>query len=90
MKLRLNIDWKKVLVFLFVSAALLYLTGSLATSAGIILLLFVADSLLGDWEYRRHTRKLFDDLRRDHDSNSESADTRHGHSGNGAKTGHEQ
>ena len=74
MKIRLKIDWKKVLAFLFVSAALLYLTGSLATSAGIILLLFVADSLLGDWEYRRRTRKLFDDLRHDHDGNGNGKD----------------
>lgn len=63
MKWKLKLNWRKVVLFLVVSAGLLYLTGSLLMAAGVIMLLFVVDSLLGDWEYRRNTRKLFDDLR---------------------------
>lgn len=67
MKPKLHIDWKKVLLFLLVSAGLIYITRSLLMSMGIVLLLFVVDSLLADREYRRRTRRLFDDLRRRHE-----------------------
>lgn len=67
MKPKLRLDWKKALIFLFVSAGLLYITKSLLMSIGIILLLFVADSLLADWDYRRKTKRIFDDLRSEHE-----------------------
>jgi predicted tellurium resistance membrane protein TerC len=63
MKWKLKIDWRKVVLFLFISAGLLYLTHSVLMAAGVILLLFVIDSLLSDWEYRRKTHELFKDIR---------------------------
>lgn len=67
MKPKLHLDWKKVLIFLFISAGLIYITKSILMSIGIILLLFVADSLLADWEYRRKTKRIFDDIRKEHE-----------------------
>ena len=67
MKPKLHIDWKKVLLFVLVSAGLIYITRSLLMSMGIVLLPFVVDSLLADREYRRRTRRLFDELRRRHE-----------------------
>ena len=32
-------------------------------AAGVIMLLFVLDSLISDWEYRRKTHELFKDIR---------------------------
>jgi hypothetical protein len=68
MKPKLNIDWKKALIFLLVSAGLIYITKSILMSIGIILLLFVADSLLADWDYRRKTKRIFDDIRKEHEA----------------------
>ena len=75
MKVKLHVNWKKELVFLFISAGLIYLTysftrsysRSLLMSIGILLLLFVIDALLANYEYRRQTKALFDDLRREHE-----------------------
>ena len=64
MKNKLNIDWKKALIFFLVSAGLIYLTKSFWMSLGIILLLFVVDGLLANWDYRRKTRKIFDELKK--------------------------
>lgn len=49
MKFKYQFDWKKALIFLFVSAGLIYLTRSLLMSIGILLLLFVIDCLLANW-----------------------------------------
>ena len=65
MKVKLHVNWKKVIVFLLISAGLIYLTHSLLMSIGIVLLLFVVDALLANYEYRKQTKALFDDLRRD-------------------------
>lgn len=51
--MRLRIDWKKVVIFAIVSGGLLYITESSLMTLGIILLLFVADYFVGEWE-RRH------------------------------------
>ena len=59
MKWKLKIDWRKVVLFLVISAGLLYLTRSVLMAAGVIMLLFVVDSLISDWEYRRKTHELF-------------------------------
>ena len=59
----LKIDWRKVVLFLVISAGLLYLTRSVLMAAGVIMLLFVVDSLISDWEYRRKTHELFKDIR---------------------------
>ncbi|KXB39987.1 hypothetical protein HMPREF1870_01812 [Bacteroidales bacterium KA00344] len=67
MKPKLHLDWKKALIFLLISAGLIYITKSILMSIGIILLLFVADSLLADWEYRRNTKRIFDDIRKEHE-----------------------
>lgn len=63
MKRKLKIDWRKVVLFLIISAGLLYLTRSVLMAAGVIMLLFVVDSLISDWEYRRKTHELFKDIR---------------------------
>lgn len=63
MKWKLRIDWRKVVLFLVISAGLLYLTRSVLMAAGVIMLLFVVDSLISDWEYRRKTHELFKDIR---------------------------
>ncbi len=67
MKPKLHLDWKKILLFLLVSAGLIYITKSLLMSIGIVLLLFVIDSLLDDWDYRRRVRKTFTELRKGHE-----------------------
>ncbi|EFA43227.1 hypothetical protein HMPREF0645_2343 [Hallella bergensis DSM 17361] len=64
MKPKLHLDWKKALLFLVVSAGLIYITKSIWMSIGIVLLLFVVDSLLADWEYRRRVKKTFTELRK--------------------------
>lgn len=63
MKWKLRIDWRKVVLFLVISAGLLYLTCSVLMAAGVIMLLFVVDSLISDYEYRRKTHELFKDIR---------------------------
>ncbi|MDY4411112.1 MAG: hypothetical protein SPL67_07840 [Prevotella sp.] len=67
MKVKIRVNWKKVLLFLFISAGLIFLTHSLLMSIGIMLLLFVVDALLANYEYRQHTKAIFDDLRREHE-----------------------
>lgn len=64
MKPKLHLDWKKALLFLVVSAGLIYITKSIWMSIGIVLLLFVVDTLLADWEYRRQVKKTFTELRK--------------------------
>lgn len=59
--MKLQIDWKKAIIFAFVAAGLLYLTRSFLMSLGIILLLFVVDYLLADWERRRKAKEEQDD-----------------------------
>lgn len=67
MKVKIRVNWRKVLLFLFISAGLIFLTHSLLMSIGIMLLLFVVDALLANYEYRQHTKAIFDDLRREHE-----------------------
>lgn len=57
MKLKLHIDWKKALVFLIVSAGLIYLTRSIWLSIAIFLVLFIIDGLLSDWDSSRRLKK---------------------------------
>ncbi len=64
MKNKLSIDWKKALIFLVISAGLIYITRSILMSIGIVLVLFIIDGLLANWEYRRKTKQIFDELRR--------------------------
>ncbi len=64
MKQFLKFYWKRALVILFICAGLICITGSFLMSAGIMLLIFVADGLIANWEYRRKTREIFDELKR--------------------------
>lgn len=57
------------MVFLLISAGLIYLTRSLLMSIGIVMILFVIDALLANYEYRKQTKKIFEDLRREHEQN---------------------
>lgn len=72
MKLKLHLNWKKIVLFLLVSAGLIYLTQSLLMSIGIVMILFVIDALIANYEYRQQTRKLFEDLCREHDRSIQS------------------
>lgn len=62
-KIKLHINWRKIVLFLLVSAGLVYLTRSLLMSIGIVLLLFAIDAVLENWEFRRETKKIFQDLK---------------------------
>ncbi|MBF1082429.1 MAG: hypothetical protein HXL34_08275, partial [Prevotellaceae bacterium] len=53
MKIKIRLDWKKAAIFLSVSAGLLYLTRSALMSIGIMMLLFVVDALIVNYEYRQ-------------------------------------
>jgi hypothetical protein len=81
MKWKLRIDWRKVVLFLVISAGLLYLTRSVLMAAGVIMLLFVVDSLISDYEYRRKTHELFKDIREQQEQKTKEkqtdADQRH-------------
>ena len=81
MKWKLRIDWRKVVLFLVISAGLLYLTRSVLMAAGVIMLLFVVDSLISDYEYRRKTHELFKDIREQQEQKTKEkqtdADRRH-------------
>ena len=81
MKWTLKIDWRKVVLFLVISAGLLYLTRSVLMAAGVIMLLFVVDSLISDYEYRRKTHELFKDIREQQEQETKEkqsdADRRH-------------
>ncbi len=65
MKIKIRLDWKKAVIFLSVSAGLLYLTRSALMSIGIMMLLFVVDALIVNYEYRQQTRRFFEELRRE-------------------------
>ena len=75
MKWKLKIDWRKVVLFLVISAGLLYLTRSVLMAAGVIMLLFVVDSLISDYEYRRKTHELFKDIRENHEQKAKEKPT---------------
>lgn len=81
MKWKLRIDWRKVVLFLVISAGLLYLTRSVLMAVGVIMLLFVVDSLISDYEYRRKTHELFKDIREQQEQKTKEkqtdADDRH-------------
>lgn len=81
MKWKLRIDWRKVVLFLVISAGLLYLTRSVLMAAGVIMLLFVVDSLICDYEYHRKTHELFKDIREQQEQKTKEkqtdADQRH-------------
>ena len=81
MKWKLKIDWRKVVLFLVISAGLLYLTRSVLMAAGVIMLLFVVDSLISDYEYRRKNHELFKDIREQQEQKTKEkqtdADQRH-------------
>ena len=63
MKIKIRLDWKKFAVFLAISAGLVYLTRSVLMSAGVLMLLFVVDALIANYEYRQQTHRIFDELR---------------------------
>lgn len=75
MKWKLRIDWRKVVLFLVISAGLLYLTRSVLMAAGVIMLLFVVDSLISDYEYRRKTHELFKDIREQQEQKTKEKQT---------------
>jgi len=52
-----TIDWKRLGLFVAITGGLLFVTGSFAMSLGIILLLFVADHFIAEWEAKRKKDK---------------------------------
>jgi len=48
--MKLKINWKKVLLFVIISGGLIYLTKSFLMSLGILLILFVIDGFLRDYD----------------------------------------
>ncbi len=52
-----QIDWKRWLLFGIIGGGLIYLTGSFLMSLGILLLLFVVDHFIGEWEDRRKRKR---------------------------------
>ena len=67
---KLHINWQKIAVFLLICAGLVFLTHSFWMSLGIMMLLFVVDALIANYEYRRKTKKFFDDLRQEHEQDA--------------------
>lgn len=53
MKLNIHIDWKKAIVFLLICAGLIFITHSVWLSGGILLILFVIDGLLANYETKK-------------------------------------
>jgi hypothetical protein len=74
MKFKIRLDWKKAAIFLSVSAGLLYLTHSALMSIGIMMLLFVVDALIVNYEYRQQTRRFFEELRRENTDEATNED----------------
>lgn len=74
MKFKIRLDWKKAIIFLLVSAGLLYLTRSALMSIGIMMLLFVVDTLIMNYEYRQQTRRFFEELRRENTDEATNED----------------
>lgn len=54
--MKLRFDWKKIVIFTIVSGGLIVLTDSFLMSLGIILLLFVVDNLLAEWERKQKNK----------------------------------
>ncbi len=52
-----KVNWKHFLLYFFVIAAIYYLTKSFWMSLGIILLLFVVDNFLKEYDKKRAKRK---------------------------------
>ena len=57
MKAKLDIDWKKFLVFFIVIGGLIFITKSILMTIGIVMLLLVIDRLIADWEENRKWKK---------------------------------
>ena len=74
MKFKIRLDWKKAIIFLLVSAGLLYLTRSALMSIGIMMLLFVVDALIVNYEYRQQTRRFFEELQRENTDEATNED----------------
>ena len=74
MKFKIRLDWKKAIIFLLVSAGLLYLTRSALMSIGIMMLLFVVDTLIMNYEYRQQTRRFFEELQRENTDEATNED----------------
>ena len=74
MKIKIRLDWKKAVIFLSVSAGLLYLTRSALMSIGIMMLLFVVDALIVNYEYRQQTRRFFEELQRENTDEATNED----------------
>lgn len=70
MKMKLRLNWQKIIIFLLICTGLVFLTRSFWMSLGIVMLLFVVDALIANYEYRRKTKKFFDDLRQEHEQDA--------------------
>ena len=55
--MKYHVNWKLFLLFLFVAGGLMAITESFALSLGILLLLFVADYFVADYDEKRRRDK---------------------------------
>lgn len=55
--MNVKLNWRHIVLFVVVVAALLWLTNSFLMSLGIVLLLFVADHFVQEWDEQRKNRK---------------------------------
>ena len=62
--MKMKFNWKKFLLFFFVIGAILYITKSFWMTLGIILLLFVIDYLLKEYDERRSQTNTNDRTRK--------------------------
>lgn len=57
MKQKINISWRQFLVFFIVICGIYYITWSFWMTLGIILLLFVADNFLKEYDDKRRRKR---------------------------------
>ncbi|MDD6438442.1 MAG: hypothetical protein PUG09_10335 [Prevotella sp.] len=58
--MKVQIDWKHLLIFIFVCGGLILITHSFWMSLGIMLLILVADYILANLEVRSRRKKDYD------------------------------
>ena len=54
--MKMNIEWKRIILFIIISLGLILITKSLSMTAGILILLFVLDRILAKWE-KKHLQQ---------------------------------
>jgi ABC-type transport system involved in cytochrome bd biosynthesis fused ATPase/permease subunit len=58
--MKVNFDWRRVVLLVIISAGLIFITGSYTMAAGILILLLVGDYFLMQYEARKHDKEIAD------------------------------